>query len=79
MQLALLDSAKIHYESYLRIERAYFVHQSGLMELPEHISARKHGRHLRVVGEGEMGIEKLLEVLEKREVLVGKVERGDDE
>jgi hypothetical protein len=78
MQLVLLDGAKMRYESYLRIERAYFIHESGLVELLERISARKNGRHLRVDVEGETGIEKLCQVLEKREELVRTVEKGED-
>jgi hypothetical protein len=52
-RLVLEAGAKFWKESYLRIEREYCVHESGLMELP----GGKVGGHLRVAvgGFGEEG------------------------
>lgn len=78
MQLELAGDMKFKKASYLRIEREYFVHEAGLMEMPEEISREKVGAHLRVRGDGEMGMEGLMGVLAVRKRLGRLVERGED-
>jgi hypothetical protein len=78
MQLELIGGAKFKKASYLRIERSYHVHENGLMEMPERISNRKYGAHMRVVLEGETGMEGLAGVLRWRRDMRRMVERGEN-
>jgi hypothetical protein len=78
MQLELMESANLKKASYLRIERSYHVHESGLMGMPERSSNRKYRAHMRVVLEGKTGMEGLAGVLRWREEMRRMVERGED-
>jgi hypothetical protein len=48
------------------------------MEMPEHISSKKYRKHLQVPVHGELGIERLVKLLERRKDLVKRVEDGED-
>lgn len=80
MQLELEDGARFwnRKDGYLRIERAFYMHESGLMEQPQILPGKKVGKHLRVKDEGETGMEALFGVLEERGKLENLVASGGD-
>jgi hypothetical protein len=68
MQLQLRDEMKFRgsKKSCLRIDREYWMHECGLMEMPD----RKKGVHFRIPLEGGEGMMRLGKVLEERELLI---------